>query len=45
MNVQELINKRANVWENAKAFLEDHRNNEGILSAEDGATYDHMEIR
>ncbi|MCQ4689202.1 phage major capsid protein [Clostridium sp. SL.3.18] len=43
MNVQELINKRANVWENAKAFLEDHRNNEGILSAEDGATYDHME--
>ena len=43
MNVQELINKRANVWENAKAFLEDHRNNEGILSAEDGATYDRME--
>lgn len=43
MNVQELINKRAKVWENAKAFLEDHRNDEGILSAEDGATYDRME--
>ena len=34
MTLNELYAKRANVWENAKAFLEDHRNNEGILSAE-----------
>ena len=43
MNVQELINKRAKAWETAKAFLESHRSSGGILSEEDGATYDKME--
>jgi HK97 family phage major capsid protein len=43
MNVQELINKRAKAWEAAKAFLESHRGSDGILSEEDGATYDKME--
>jgi HK97 family phage major capsid protein len=43
MNVQELINKRARAWEAAKAFLDSHRNTDGLLSAEDGETYDRME--
>ncbi|MGI6735956.1 MAG: phage major capsid protein [Anaerovoracaceae bacterium] len=43
MNVQELMNKRARAWEAAKAFLDSHRNTDGLLSAEDGETYDRME--
>lgn len=43
MNVQELMNKRAKAWEAAKAFLDSHRNSDGLLSTEDGETYDRME--
>ena len=43
MTVQELMNKRAKAWEAAKAFLDSHRNTDGLLSAEDGETYDSME--
>jgi HK97 family phage major capsid protein len=43
MNVQDLIAKRARAWEAAKAFLEAHRGENGILSSEDGETYDRME--
>jgi HK97 family phage major capsid protein len=43
MNVQDLIAKRARAWEAAKAFLEAHRGENGVLSAEDGETYDRME--
>ncbi len=43
MNVQDLIAKRARAWEAAKSFLEAHRGENGVLSAEDGATYDRME--
>jgi HK97 family phage major capsid protein len=43
MNVQDLIAKRAKAWEAAKSFLDSHRGENGILSAEDGATYDRME--
>ena len=43
MNLQELMNKRAKAWEAAKAFLDAHRNTDGLLSAEDGETYDRME--
>jgi len=43
MNIQELIAKRARAWETAKAFLDSHRNTDGLLSAEDGETYDRME--
>ena len=35
--------KRAKAWEAAKAFLDSHRNDKGILSAEDDATYTRME--
>jgi HK97 family phage major capsid protein len=43
MNVQDLIAKRAKAWEAAKSFLDSHRGENGILSAEDGQTYDRME--
>ena len=43
MNTQDLMNKRAKAWEAAKAFLDSHRNTDGLLSAEDGETYDRME--
>ncbi len=43
MNVQDLIVKRAKAWEAAKSFLDSHRGENGILSGEDGETYDRME--
>ena len=43
MNVQDLIAKRARAWEAAKSVLEAHRGENGVLSAEDGETYDRME--
>lgn len=41
--VQDLIAKRATLWEGAKAFLDSHTDKDGNLSAEDAATYDKME--
>ena len=41
--INELRAKRAQAWEAAKAFLESHRTEKGILSAEDDATYTKME--
>lgn len=35
--------QRAKIWEQTKAFLDSHRNENGILSAEDIATYEKME--
>ena len=43
MKLQELIAKRANVWEEAKAFVESHQKENGTLSAEDMTTYEKME--
>lgn len=43
MNLKELIEKRADVWESAKAFLDSHQQENGTLSADDSATYDKME--
>ena len=43
MTILELREKRAKAWEAAKAFLDSHRNDKGILSAEDDATYTKME--
>ena len=40
--INELRVKRAQAWEAAKAFLESHRTEKGILSAEDDATYTKM---
>lgn len=41
--INELMTTRAKAWEDAKAFLDSHRNDKGILSAEDTETYDKME--
>lgn len=39
----ELHKQRTKVWEQAKAFLDSHRDEKGILSAEDTETYERME--
>lgn len=43
MTINELREKRNKSWEAAKAFLETHTGNNGILSAEDDAVYSKME--
>lgn len=43
MTINELRAKRAQAWEGAKAFLDARRNEKGVLSAEDDATYTAME--
>ncbi len=39
----ELREKRAKLWDSTKAFLDSKRNENGLLSAEDTATYEKME--
>lgn len=41
--ILELREKRAKAWETAKAFLDTKRTKDGLLSAEDTATYEKME--
>ena len=41
--VLELRQKRADIWDKAKAFLDERRNESGMLSAEDTGTYERME--
>ncbi len=43
MTILELREKRATAWEAARAFLDSHRNKDGVLSVEDDATYTKME--
>lgn len=43
MDIQKLIEKRANLWEETKNFLETHTDKDGKISAEDVATYEKME--
>lgn len=43
MEIQKLIDKRAELWNAAKTFLDEHTNEDGKISAEDAATYDKME--
>lgn len=43
MTIMEMIEKRAKVWETAKAFVDTHENENGVLSAEDNAAYEKME--
>lgn len=42
--VLELREKRAKLWDSTKAFLDSRRNENGLLSAEDTATYERMEV-
>ncbi len=41
--IQELREKRAKVWEQAKQFLDEHRQVNGLISEEDNAVYEKME--
>ena len=41
--INDLRNQRARIWEQAKAFLDEHRDERGILSGEDTETYEKME--
>lgn len=41
--IQELREKRATVWEQAKKFLDERRQESGLISPEDNATYEKME--
>ena len=41
--IQELREKRAKAWDAAKAFLDTKRGADGLLAAEDVATYEKME--
>ena len=43
MTIHEMREKRAKAWNAAKAFLDSRRNEKGVLSAEDDATYTRME--
>ena len=43
MTINELREKRNKTWEAAKAFLETHRTDKGVLTSEDDATYSKME--
>lgn len=43
MTILELREKRNTTWNAAKAFLDSHRTEKGILTAEDDATYSRME--
>lgn len=41
--IMELMEKRAKAWDAAKAFLNTHSQNGGMVSTDDAATYDKME--
>ena len=41
--INELRAQRAKTWEQTKAFLDSHRSDKGVLTAEDTATYEKME--
>lgn len=43
--LKEMIEKRNNAWNEAKAFVEDKKDSEGLLSAEDLKTYNDMESK
>ena len=43
MTINEMIQKRAKVWETAKNFVDTHENESGVLSVEDNETYGRME--
>lgn len=42
MDINTLYEKRANLWENAKEFLESHTDKDGLISEEDSAAYEKM---
>lgn len=43
MNIVEMRDKRAKLWNTMEGFLDTHRTDKGVLSAEDDAIYNNME--
>lgn len=43
MTIKNLLEKRAKVWKTAKSFVDTHEDKNGLLSADDTATYNKME--
>ncbi len=43
MNINEMIEKRAKLWESTKKFLEDHTDKDGKMTAADAEAYEKME--
>ena len=43
MNIVEMREKRAKLWNTMEGFLDTHRTEKGVLTAEDDATYNNME--
>lgn len=43
MTTQEMMEKRNKMWDEAKNFVKSHETEDGVLSAEDEATYNEME--
>ena len=41
--IQKLREKRAEVWEKAKKFLDEHRQENGLIAPKDNAVYEKME--
>ena len=41
--ILEMRQKRAELWDKAKAFLDEHQNENGVMSAEDTEAYERME--
>ena len=41
--IAEMRQKRGELWDRAKAFLNEHADENGMMSAEDTATYERME--
>jgi len=41
--INDMRNKRGEVWDKAKQFLDEHQNENGLMSAEDTAIYERME--
>lgn len=42
MTIVEMREKRAKLWNTMEGFLDTHRNDKGVLSAEDDAIYTNM---
>lgn len=45
MTINELRAKRAKAWNDAKAFLDMHRQEDGLMSAKDVAEYEKLEAK
>ena len=41
--ILEMRQKRADLWDKAKAFLDEHEGENGLMSAEDTEEYERME--